>query len=327
MGVRHAQGIIGLGFVTKIFLADRIEEALSNAKKTLSQHDTGNKCEYLSIDDIEKVKGKVDVCIIAATAADRIGMCRIAIESGCANLLVEKPLGQSLEEVRTLTEFLSKQKINNAVNLNMRLYSSFVKLKNDLALLPQFQGEKTITINTGTLGIGANGIHYLDLLYFLLEADKAEVVAAEIDQNIIPSGRGSNFGDFGGWAAIKLFKGERYLGKALISMSSDSTVFGSWDIVGKHGRISLNEVEQKRVDVLRKADSEMPINRYAADYMPPVESKFESPFLGDLTASWLQGIQDGKQLLPSVTESYKVHELMFKWLSFSKTHKEIFPIT
>ncbi len=31
-------------------------------------------------------------------------------------------------------------------------------------------------------------------------------------------------------------------------MASDSTAFGSWEIVAPIGRIYLNEVEQKRVD-------------------------------------------------------------------------------
>ena len=71
----------------------------------------------------------------------------------------------------------------------------------------------------------------------------------------------------------------------------------------------------------------MPVNRYFADYNPPVESTIESPFLGILTAKWVEGLANGINLLPNVKESLRVHELMFEWLKLSKTHKEIFPIT
>ena len=71
----------------------------------------------------------------------------------------------------------------------------------------------------------------------------------------------------------------------------------------------------------------MPVNRYFADYKSPVETTIESPFLGKLTAMWVDGLSKGINLLPNVQESLKVHELMFEWLNKSNTHKDIFPIT
>jgi predicted dehydrogenase len=182
-------------------------------------------------------------------------------------------------------------------------------------------------LNTGTLGIGANGIHYLDLLYFLLNADSASFVAGEIDERVIPSGRGPQFGDFGGWAIIKFFNKGEFLANVFLSMSASSTVFGAWDIVGPHGRVYLSEVEGKRIDTLRKDDSQLPFNRYFGDYLPPNEILIESPFLGDLTRKWIQGVIDGEKLLPEIGDSIKVHELLFDWLGKSNTHKTIFPIT
>ena len=77
---------------------------------------------------------------------------------------------------------------------------------------------------------------------------------------------------------------------------------------------------------MRKEDSEMPIQRYGADFLPPVTSEFNSPFLGDLTSIWIDSIINGKSNLPSISESLNVHQLMFEWLSLS-THHEKFPIT
>ncbi len=328
MGIRHAQGISTISQVTELCIVDKFDAALENAKEALKNTPIFSRTSFLLADDLPTSDKQFDVAILAATSQNRKESCSTLIAKGVKHILVEKPLGQSMAEVHELVDFFeSNRGVKAYVNLNMRLYESFIRLKKDLHSLPQFTGYKTITVNTGTIGIGANGIHYLDLLYFLFDADKSVVKASEIDSQLVPSARGSEFADFGGWAVIEFYKNLEKLGNALISISARSTVFGGWDIVGTHGRITLNEIQQKRVDILRKPDSTMPINRYAADYMEPVISKIESPFLGDLTVIWLQQLIAGRAVLPEVKESLKVHQLMFDWLSASPTHQNHFPIT
>lgn len=324
MGTRHVQGIAPLDIVSSVCLADIKKEALDLAKKTIG--DIG-KVKYKLLNEIDGESEHYDVCIIATTAGNRKNLCDLAVKCGVKNLMVEKPLGQSYEQVLELVEEMSNLPFSVVVNLNMRMYETFKNLKNDLFSLPQMKGEKVITLNTGTLGIGCNGIHYLDLLYFILDADRAELIAGDVDKEVIPSGRGESFCDFGGWSVINFYKNNEYLARAMISMSSKSTLFGSWDIVGPHGKIMLDEIAGKRVDSLRKEDSKMPISRYAADYMSPNTIAINSPFLGDLTAEWIRGIDQGRNLLPEIKSSLKVHKLMFDWLSKSKTHSGIFPIT
>jgi predicted dehydrogenase len=213
------------------------------------------------------------------------------------------------------------------VNLNMRLYPAFRQLQHELQTLPQFNSPVTVTINTGAIGIGANGIHYLDLLFFLLDADEANVICGEIDEQTIPSGRGPQFLDFGGWCVVKFYKAGNYKGKALLSLAPDSSAMGGWEFIGPNGRIHINEIDGRKSISLRPPDSTMPVHRYAADYSPVEYSSFEGPALSDLTAQWLKGVVEGRQLLPSAAESLAAHRLLFDWLSFSKTHRQKFPIT
>ena len=326
MGIRHIQGILSVTNIKKITVVDINQDALNNAKNQLTDSPNFNICEFLLIDKLNTTE-QYNTGIMASTANNREELFDLLVKMGCQNIMVEKPLGQSYQEVINFNDKVSKTDVNCCVNLNMRLYDCFIELKNDLNNTPQLNGVKTITINTGTIGIGANGIHYLDLLFFILDADKAEIKAAHISEVTIPSGRGSQFGDFGCWSAINYYKNKELVGTALISLSSISTVFGSWEIVAPHGRIYFNEVEQKRINTYRKEDSKLPVNRYFGDYTSPVESVFESPFLGDLTAKWIVGLQNNEQLLPNISESCKVHKLMFDWLNHSKTHQDLFPIT
>ena len=327
MGIRHAQGIAAIAAIKKIQLVDISQSALDNAKSIFQGTPDYIKFAFSLLNDLNTEGVSFDVGIMASTANNRGEIYNLLVDLGCQHILAEKPLGQSYSEVLDFNDTVAKSGIPCYVNLNMRLQDTYIQLHNDLNEFPQLQGDKTITLNTGSLGIGANGIHYLDMLYFLLDADDAKIVAADIESKIIPSGRGANFCDFGGWVVILFYKQQQLVGKALLSMSASSTAFGSWDILGSHGRIYLNEVEQIRIDTLRNADSTMPINRYFADYLPSKETKLAAPFLGDLTAKWLISLLEGKSLLPRIEDSIKVHALMFDWLSHSKTHKTFFPIT
>jgi predicted dehydrogenase len=326
MGIRHALGIASASQVQEVALADISIAAINNAKEQVNNITEAGKFSYHLLEDFNDLKG-FDIGIVAATASDRIGLCQKVVQAGCKYILVEKPLGQSMSEVYELIAFFRKSDTMAFVNLNMRVYPDSLKLKNDLENFPQFQGKKSITINTGTVGIGANGIHYLDYLFFLTNADSAKLLSADIDTTTIPSARGPQFKDFGGWCVISLSKENNEVAKVYISVNPESTVFGGWDIVGPHGRITINECANKRLDYLRKPESNMPIQRYNADYVQPIETIFDSPRLGDLTRLWIEGLVKGEMLLPSLEESLPSHELMFAWLSKSKEFKDTFPIT
>ena len=329
MGIRHCLGAMKVSRVDKIIVVDINETALKNASEQLSLKEEFYKFSFYLMDDYFKLNDCPDIVIIASTAGSRIDTCESIIKLNPRYILIEKPLGQSFDQVNELVAYFEKHKqIKAFVNLNTRLYPAYNKLKNDLNSFPQFNGKKIISINTGTVGIGANGIHYIDLLKYLLDADKVELVTGEIDEEIIPSGRGSAFCDFGGWAVIDYKNNSNeILGRAHLLLGSQSTALGPWEIVGTNGRILIDEFEQTRFNKLRKPESDLPIQRYAGDYMPITSEEFLVPFLNDLTFMWLEELLNGNYILPELKESLKVHEVLFNWLALSKTHKKNYPIT
>ncbi len=326
MGQRHAQGVAPISDVETIVLTDISDAALLSAEEILSSNSNHKKFLYQKTEEFND-EDQFDIGIISATAQGRLALCELAVKTKCKYVLVEKPIGQSVSEVEELIRYFKRKETRAFVNLNMRLYPDSLKLKNDLNSKPQLKGIKNITINTGTVGIAANGIHYLDYLFFLTDADDARIISAEINDTTIPSARGQQFKDFGGWCILKLYKKKNHVANVFLSISSQSTVFGGWDIVCPNGRITINECNGKRWDYIRKEESEMPIQRYNADYLPPVESTFESPFLGELTKLWVEGLMNNQFLLPDINEVEPSHRLMFEWLSYSKTYSEVFPIT
>lgn len=328
MGIRHLIGALDSNIINSIDLFDINQTALDNAKKQLKDHVRNNIVNYIQGNDINEFNNYCDIAIISSTANNREEIIEKVICLGAKHILVEKPLGQSLEEVMNLLNFCNKfPEVKFNVNLNMRLYPGFIKLKHDLDNSKQTFGLKTISVNTGSLGIGANGIHYLDLLFFLFGANRYELCYAEIDETILPSGRGVDFADFGGIAVIKFFNSQKYLGKSMMSITSESTVFGGWEIVAPHARITIDELKSLRINHYRDALSDLPINRYAAEYLPSVEEFFEAPSLSSITTLWLNEVFNNNDALPCLKDSILSHQLMFDWLEKSTKFSKKFPIT
>lgn len=329
MGIRHAQGALLAKGVNELIVTDINSESLTNAKNILSKEDNSGIIKYMLNDEYFSSAQKPDVVIMAATASNRIESVRKLMALQPKYILLEKPLGQSQKEVMDLINvFKSQTQTVACVNLNMRMYPSFIKLKQDITSLPQFNGIAEVTINTGTIGIGANGIHYIDLMKYLFDADKIEMEAGSINEEIIPSGRGPQFCDFGGWCVMNYLKEGKKKARVIFNLASESTVFGTMNFTFPHARVIIDEFEQKRYNKYRKQDSEMPVQRYAADYQAQEIEEFISPELKLLTENWLNSISERTEIaLPKIEESFGSHQAMFEWLKKSKTHKEIFPIT
>ncbi len=327
MGQRHIQGALEVEKVETVFAIDINTSALEKAKENLNYYKNSDKIKYKLAEDFYKLKPAVDIIIMASTAGDRISDLKKITELNPKYILLEKPLGQSVNEVNSLIEFVDSHKVNAFVNLNTRLYPSFNKLKSDINTLPQFKGITDVSVTTGTLGIGANGIHYIDLMSYLFDADEIEVVAGEISDIIIPSGRGPQFCDFGGWCILNYKKSNTLKARVHFALSSQSTIFGTMNFTFPNARVIIDEFEQTRYNKYRKAESEMPVQRYAADYQAQETEIFTSPELKFLTQNWIENILVGKNVLPTLNHSLLSHKAMFEWLNKSKTHSEIFPIT
>jgi predicted dehydrogenase len=328
MGIRHAHGAIKSN-AFKVLVTDISETSLENAKSQLLSIDTENKLEFKLFDN--KGTDKFEIVIFATTANGRLKQFQNVMVNLPQFVLFEKPLGQSFIEVSTLLQKVKDSGVRCFVNLNMRMYDYVKDLKRDLNTLPQFAGIKSINFSGGSLGISANGIHYLDLLLFLFDAHSANIVAGQIEDKFIQSGRGAEFGDYGGWVHINFFDNNNILlGTSYISLTANSSVFGGWEIIGQHGRIRINELESERVDILRDKNSELPLFRYAADYLSPITRKIESPFLGDLTRRWIDSIilDPDMSELPNIQDALLPHKLLFDWIGlYNKSDKQQFLIT
>lgn len=328
MGMRHVLGASRVEGLSKICLVDISQQTLNNAKASIDKSYSRKEIfNYQLFDVFVKDQVEYDIAIIATTADSRLSILKLCNDKGCKQILIEKPLAQSRAGLNEIYQFVEQLNATVSVNLSKRLVGHAISLKEDLSKLPQFAGFKTITINMGAIGIGTNGIHYLDLLFFLLDADRAKIVSGQIEDVKIKSGRGAQFGDYGGWCTINFYKSADFVGRAFVSIDPESSVFGGLDIVGAHGRIRFNEIERTRIDILRNPDSELPSYRYAADYAAPIQQNFSPKGLDYMTERWLFDLLAGKSILPTVKDVMNVHHLLFDWLEYNTAGVEEFNFT
>ena len=329
MGIRHARGLLASPQLSSLHIADINPESMNSARAQLESQSNFSRCTFGSAGEaLSYPHGQPELVVVAATAADRLATMRQVYELSPRFVLVEKPLGQSQSQVEQLLHLAESSPASTFVNLNMRLYDYYRQLRDDFRNVEQLSGFKSISFNSGSVGIGANGIHFLDLLFFLLDAKSAQLNFATVESQTLPSGRGPQFREFGGLAVLS-FAGDagQPLGQAHLCLSVQSSVFGAWDFVGPHGRVRIDEMAQKRANHYRMQDSQMPLSRYGADYGPEQAAQICVPDLADLTRLWFEALVQGKELLPTLRESLPAHQVLFDWLAHSPTHQAPFPIT
>jgi predicted dehydrogenase len=133
---------------------------------------------------LETLAKSIDLAIIATTADIRFSV----IEKLCAvtsvkNLILEKVLFQKYSQYQEAEKLINKNSIHCWVNCPRRINPYYTEIKN-------FFADDPITymnVFGGEWGLGCNGIHFLDLLAFLI--GKHEVV---INTNALDSEKKSS---------------------------------------------------------------------------------------------------------------------------------------
>jgi predicted dehydrogenase len=325
MGIRHAVGALKSDTVNSLTIVDKSENALNLARSNIQSLKTKKIVNYGSDWDY---KLKYDIIILATTADDRVQLVKSLVKYSPRFILLEKPLAQSLDEVENICDILSRVDTKLVcINLNNRLLSAVQKLSNDLSSLNQFQGKKHLNVTAGAIGIGNNGIHYIDTAFYILNADKAVLQAAEIYDQMIPSGRGPQYGDFGGWAKIDFTRNGESVGQMTINIIPTSSYGGELEVIGSHGCIRLDLIRGRYTRLLRRADSQLPVYRYSSEYDNLEEYLSPLEPLEKLTENWLNGLNSGLNSLPDLNYGLMVHRILFQWLSHGANKINKYPIT
>lgn len=301
MGTRHLQGLDGVASACDVVDPD--------AKAREGVRSTTGKTEIKTFAALDAVPADAgyDAAILASTATDRRELFEGIERRGVPAILVEKPIAQNRADAKAVLDRVASSKSAVWVNHYRRTLSGFEPLR-------QAGGPFVLSISSGAMGLGANGVHWIDFAIHLTGAKSGKLLYGEIDDAIIRSGRGPSFRDYGGRGVFAFPDGSRLMlscaaGSSAPTMMSIVTPTAHW-IVDQHDDRTLRHTRASGVD--------HPTYLYGKDYGSETVQGLEAVDLPGLTRDWIRAISENRAPpQPRAADVALVYELLFDLLETS----------
>jgi predicted dehydrogenase len=176
LGRRHLQSLKLSQNPLEVYVVDSSDAALSLAKEAVEQAEMKIPVSYFSnLDVVQKLN--IDVGIVATTASSRLPILKTLIENDIKNIVLEKIVFNSLQDIDDALLLTSEAKNTKIwVNCPRRLYPVYQQLKKDI------KGSvfKRFSVKGNNFGMGCNGIHFIDLLAYLIDDSKYQFSSEKI---------------------------------------------------------------------------------------------------------------------------------------------------
>lgn len=316
LGSRHLQAVATLPQVREIEVVDPRPEALAVGRQRLEEVSDRQPATSVrwSTSLTEATRGG-DLCILATQAQGRCQLIReIAERLGYRHFLLEKLVGQSVQELEELLAFVNARGISAWVNFKTRAYPIHQRIKQRL------DPDDPILFSAvgGNHGLANNGVHTADLFAFYDGATRIELVGASVDPVLHPSKRGPHVFDLSGTLQGATEKGSHFT----LSYARDHV-----------------QSEQLAISTRRYRCLVDHMHRWAVESDPTTEGGWRPvPFEGNLQVSQMTKVfatdilTSGCCALPTLEESMVAHRFILGALqpAFSRLLErtvELCPVT
>lgn len=300
MGRRHLKGLARGGF--KVFAYDPNPAAYVTARSDLAQSGLPEDC-FCSDSALPEF---VDVAIFAETTTARLENFRNFLSrTRVDRVLLEKPITANPDEHEMFLGLATAHGIvdRTQVNFIRRTWPHVRQLTELCSREKQF----SMTLNGGAIGLGCMGIHYLDTFLCMSGEEIPSVRFASLSDEMVKSGRGLHFEDFGGDFVLE---GPR--GRLLASLCAGSSANVVMSVRGEHFIAQVDYGDMNWKISRRKYESTEPFYRYGADYEIVEQGSLEISAMDAVTEAWAaQQIQ-----LPRLDQSLVTHRLLDEILRF-----------
>ncbi|MEX0764803.1 MAG: Gfo/Idh/MocA family oxidoreductase [Nitrosopumilaceae archaeon] len=199
----------------------------------------------------------IDGLVVSTTGPSHSEIIIHAIEKNIKYIVCEKPFTTSVKQADEIIEKLKKSDTKLTINYSRRYSEAYSTLKenlnNDIIGKP-----KTVVITCGAGGLSAVGTHFFDLCTYFLDSKIKSVFAISINKNL-SNPRGKEFEDPGGYVLLN-FENET---RAFIDLGDDLGIQHIIEIIGEHGRVVIDELNDEIMIRGRSADDrQMPKHKY-----------------------------------------------------------------
>ncbi len=149
----------------------------------------------------------VDMVCVATNTPSHLTVARLAVEAGVPRIIVEKPIGHSVEQARRLARLCGDRKVKLAVNHSRRWSNDYAGIKRCIEY-GYIGSLRQIYAVPGPGGLAMIGVHFFDLMAYLAGSPLAWVIGF-LDTSEPPNKRGPQFKDPGGYAVVGFQNGIR----------------------------------------------------------------------------------------------------------------------
>ncbi|MFN4276619.1 MAG: Gfo/Idh/MocA family oxidoreductase [Ferrovibrio sp.] len=303
MGQRHLRGLFR--HAVNLHLVEPSSEAMDACVRIVADYPDATLAAFPSISALPPDVTYM-AAVMAETAAGRLERFQQILALGVQNILVEKPLEQSRARVAAMVE---------AARISAcRVWSNHYRRN-----LPGFKplvgkGPYVISVSSGAMGLGCNGIHWLDFALHLSGCKSGRMLFGEIDSTPIQSGRGSQFQDYGGRGLFAFPDGSRLF----LSCTAASSAPTAFSILGPHLHWVVDQHADTASQHWRTPDSRKPNYLYGADYETRSARGLEQADLAEQTSEWLAALLAGRNPSnPLLSQTAPAYELLFDLLEIS----------
>ena len=200
-----------------------------------------------------------DLVSISTTADSHAALFQAAAKSGIKNILVEKPVACSINDVLDMEVLAQQLGVHAVVNHHNRSWGELQKIRN-LSGSERYGDLKSLIVTQGAGGFGNLGTHYFDMANWFFNSAPLKVSAFGTTPEAV-NPRGQQFKDIGGCAIVQYSRNRRFI----LEIGDDVGVIGGYEFRFEYGRVVMPFVSEPPQAYRRKQDAlDLPKHFYGA---------------------------------------------------------------
>lgn len=295
MGSRHLQAIVRLNYPLKIQVVERNASNINLVKQSLRE--VLPKKHFIEVEwykDIAEMDSLPDITIVATKAQGRSELLKRLVEMGHDRFLVEKMVCQSKDEYEDLLEVFENDHLKcwvNCVRPYFPFYERTIKLM-------QCDGQIMFNAMAGSLGLGTNAIHLLNLFLTIVgDSWDIQLKGDFLSPTLLPNKRGKDLVEFCGTIVAKTSNSSF----ASVNFHPENNASVVINIISQNWRVFVDEGTNKAL--LSSGESGWVWE----------EGDFKMLQSSELTTCIVNSIlQEDECKLPSLQECYFLHKELFR---------------
>ena len=240
IGSRHLQALCKIDMPVNIFAVDTSKQSPNNAKKLVGKITNHNIKSLEFSKEIPKNIDEIDLCIIATSSNVRLSILK-KLTSSCSikNLILEKVLFQSVEELDEAKSIIHKKRIKCWVNHTRREDECWKDMKKTLS------GYSDMKLYYGKYNwnMCSVAIHMIDLAVWLFNDKITHIDNSNLDSEIHQSKR-QGFIEMTGILNVEFKNGSTVKLESIHGISKEKATF---EISNDRIKLIVNEFEGKGI--------------------------------------------------------------------------------